>query len=149
MEKDTKVSNKIFKVLVVIFIVLVVLGMALSLYIKSIEKKEQEAYTRSVMPVIEERIERFADGNKDIASVTYHFEYDGANFIELYVADTWFNSTNIEKKRFAKAVRDNVKAILFEEGFIKADDRVGIYVYSVDGIELAESNMYGEIKLKD
>jgi len=149
MEKDTKASNKIFKVLVVIFIALVVLGMALSLYIKNIEKKEQEAYTRSVMPVIEERIERFVDDNKDITSITYHFEYDGVNFIELYVADTWFNSTNIEKKRFAKEVRDNVKAILFEEGFIKADDGVGIYVYSVDGIELAESNMYGEIKLKD
>ena len=149
MGKDTKTSNKIFKILVVIFVVLVVLVLALSLYSKSVEKKEQEAYTRSVMPVVEERIERFVDDNKDVISITYHFEYGGTNFIELYVADTWFNSTNIEKKRFAKAVRDNVKAILFEEGFIKADDRVGIYVYSVDGIKLAESNMHGEIKLKD
>ena len=101
------------------------------------------------LPVIEKRIDNLVELNDDIYNIKYHFEYGGTNFIEAYVHDTWFGSTDIQKKRFAMDIGENVKSILFEEGFIKANKRLGIYLYSIDGIPLAESNMHGDIKLKD
>ena len=152
MEKNIKTSDKVFKLLVRIFMVLIVISLILfgvNKYLDKQEKKQLEQQAIKSIPSIEERISKIIDDNTDIYDIKTHFEYDGINFIELYVMDTWFNSTDIQKKRFANDVRDNIKAILFEEGFIKADDRVGIYVYSVDGISLAEDGIGGEIKLKD
>ncbi|MBU5425016.1 hypothetical protein KQI41_01220 [Tissierella pigra] len=152
MEKNIKTSDKVFKLLVRIFMVLIVISLILfgvNKYLDKQEKKQLEQQAIKSIPIIEERISKIIDDNTDIYDIKTHFEYDGINFIELYVMDTWFNSTDIQKKRFANDVRDNIKAILFEEGFIKADDRVGIYVYSVDGISLAEDGIGGEIKLKD
>lgn len=141
-------GNKLFKGLVVLMIVLFAIGFVLKLYNDHIQKKEQEVFVNTVMPKIEKRIEQIIEANSDIIEIKPYFEYGGVNFIELYVADTWIFVTDIEKIRFAKDVRDNVKTILFEEGFIKANERVGIYVYSVDGIKLAESNIHDEIKLE-
>ena len=152
MEKNIKTSDKVFKLLVRIFMVLIVISLILfgvNKHLDKQEKKQLEQQAIKSIPIIEERISKIIDDNTDIYDIKTHFEYDGINFIELYVMDTWFNSTDIQKKRFANDVRDNIKAILFEEGFIKADDRVGIYVYSVDGISLAEDGIGGEIKLKD
>lgn len=144
-DKAYKVMVKIFKVLIALILVLVV---AIFFADKRIDKlKEQQA--NASLPVINERINNFIKANKDIYGIKTHFEYGGPNYIEAYVKDTWFGSTAIEQKRFAAGIRDNVKAILYEEGYIDTDDRLGIYVYTTDGILLAEDNAFGEIKLKD
>ena len=144
-DKAYKTMVKIFKVLIALILVLVV---AIFFVDKRIDKlKEQQA--NASLPVINERINNFIKANKDIHGIRTHFKYGGSNYIEVYVKDTWFGSTVIEQKRFAAGVRDNVKAILYEEGYIDADDRLGIYVYTTDGILLAEDNTFGEIKLKD
>ena len=155
MEKKIKTSDKVFNVLVVMFIiimtmtsVLLIVGMYLGRQESKQLEQQLEQQAMDKLPAIEEKVNKIIESNNDIHSIKYHFEYDGINFIEAYVMDTWFYSADIEKKRFAGDIRDNVKAILLEEGFIKADDRVGIYVYSYDGISLAESKMNGEIKLK-
>lgn len=155
MEKKVKTSDKVYIVLkkfiiiaIGITLILLIVGRYFDIQAKKLEKQQAQEYAMSKMPTIEERLEKLKGDNPDIVGIKTYFEYDGTNFIELYVADTWLYSTDIQQMRFASDVRDNVKAILFEEGFIKADDRVGIYVYSYDGISLAESKMNGEIKLK-
>lgn len=148
----TKKSDKVFKGLVnMLKILVVVLAtlFALIIYLDKQDEKKAKQQAMAKMPVIVKKVSELVEDNGDILDIKHNFEYGGINFIEAYVADTWFNSTNIEKKRYAMGIRDNVKLILFEEGFLELDDRVGIYVYSGDGIELATSDMYGEIKLKD
>lgn len=152
MAKEVKASDKVFKSLkiacITIFgIAIVLFGIGRYLEKQTRELKGQQANT--TLLIIYERIDEIIENNPDIIDIKTNFEFEGINFIELYVSDTWFNSTDIQKKRYTSNIRDNVKAILFEEGFIKADSRVGIYVYSFDGISLAESGMSGEIKLKE
>ena len=152
MAKDIKKSDRIFKGLIKLTIVLFAISIiifGLGFYKSKQAFKKEKQVAMSKIPVIETRIESFINDNKDINKINYNFEYKGTNFIELYVTDSWFYSTDIEKKRFAKAVQENVKSILFEEGFIRSDGRLGIYVMSIDGISLAESNINNEIKLKD
>ena len=152
MDKDIKKSDKIFKGLIRLTIALFAISIVifgLGVYKNKQAFKKETQVAMSKMPVIETRIESLINDNKDIHKINYNFEYKGTNFIELYVTDAWFYSTDIEKKRFAKAVQENVKSILFEEGFIRSDGRLGIYVMSIDGITLAESNINNEIKLKD
>lgn len=152
MEEKIKTSDKVFKILVRLLIVITIVTVVLFGFIIYLDKQDQKELKQQAMaklPIIEERVNSIIEENNDIYTIKHHFEYDGINFIEAYVHDTWFGSTDIEQKRFAMGISENVKSILFEEGFIKANDRLGIYVYSVDGIQLAESNMHGEIKLRD
>ena len=147
---ETKTSDKIFKTLTRLMII--IFGIALILfgigkYLDNQTKEFEKQQAEATLPVIMERIDIMTEANPDIHMIETDFEYNGTNYINLYVEDTWFNTDDIAKKRFASDVRDNVKSILFEEGFVKADDRVGIYVYSYDGISLAESKMNGEIKI--
>lgn len=147
---ETKTSDKIFKVLTRLMII--IFGIALILfgigkYLDNQTKEFEKQQAEATLPVIMERIDVMTEANPDIYMIETDFEYESINYVNLYVEDTWFNTEDVEKKRFASDVRDNVKSILLEEGFIKANDRVGIYVYSYDGISLAESKMNGEIKI--
>lgn len=151
MEKS-KTNEKIYKFLKVLIIVLFSLAIiifSIGRYMDKRIESTKRQLAMSKIPSIESKINTLVNNNHDIDDINYKFEYKGTNFIELYVKDTWFNSTDIEKKRFAKAIQENVKSILFEEGFINPNDRLGIYVFSVDGISLAESNFKDEIRLKD
>lgn len=145
-----KTSDKVFRFLVILcatlFFMVGVLALINFALGKKIEKQKREQ-AEAKLPAIYEQIEKIVENNKDIYKIEPYFEYDGVNFIHLYVRDTWFNTSSEGKKRFAAAVRNNVKDILYSEGFIEADDRVGIYVYSTDGILLAENDMYGQIEL--
>lgn len=152
MEKKIKKSDKRLKIL--IRLMMVIFGIALILFgigkcfdnqTKEMEKQQAEA----TLPNIMEQIDNVIEENPDIYMIETNLEFKGTNFITVYVEDTWFNTEDIGKKRFAKDIRDNVEGILFEEGFIKTDDRLGIYVYTKDGTALAESDMFGDIKLKD
>lgn len=150
MKDDIKTSDNVFGFLVKLIAVLFMVGLILYGYNTYLDKQEQKEIKKQIearLPIIEERIQEIIDANKDIYNIKTSFEYDGVNFIELYVEDTWFYSTDIQKKRFASDVRDNIHIILVEEGFIKSKDRLGIYVYSLDKIKLAESNMQDDIKI--
>lgn len=151
--KTIKISDRIYKILVVLAAILIFLGIALKVVNTIIDKRIENArreQANAKLPAIQKQIDKIIEANrKTIYSIEPHFEYDGVNFVHVYVTDVWFKGTDIEKKRFAMSIRDNIKDILVGEEFIEADDRVGIYVYTVDGILLAEEDMLGQIKLKE
>jgi hypothetical protein len=150
--EKAKTSDKVFKVLVnllKVLIVLIIIVSIINFFVGKQIAKQRERQANASLPIINERIGSIISANDDIYDIKTYFKYKGPNYISVYVTDTWFSTPDIQKKRFSADIRDNVKAILFEEGFIKAKDRVGIYVYTVDEILLAEDGMYGEIKLKD
>jgi len=150
--EKAKTSDKVFKFLVnllKVLIVLIIIVSAINFFVGKQIAKQRERQANASLPVINERIGNIIKSNDDIYDIRTHFKYKGPNYISVYVADTWFVTDDTQKKRFTADIRDNIKAILFEEGFIKAKDRLGIYVYTIDEILLAEDGMYGEIKLKD
>lgn len=107
----------------------------------TVEAKQNELFTDFMEELI-------ASSDGVIINVQPHFEDGDWSSAAVTVSDSWYNSQEHEKERFAESIGDTVKSVITNTNRVAEGKHVTVYFYDAYQKELASPKMTGGYKIK-
>lgn len=107
----------------------------------TVKEKQNELFFGAINELID-------SSNGVLLGIQPHFEDNEWNSVAVTVSDSWYNSAEHEKERFAETIGDTVKILVINAGKVVKDANVSVYFYDSYQKELASPKILGGYKIK-
>lgn len=107
----------------------------------AVKEKQDELFFTALNELIDS-----SDGV--IINVQPHFTKDDWSSVAVTISDSWYNSQEHEKERFAETIGDTVEKVVKNTEKVSGDKNITVYFYDTYQKELASPKIMGGYKIK-
>lgn len=108
---------------------------------ETLKEKQDELFVAAMNELIE-------SSNGVIVNIQPYFDDNDWSSAMVTVDDTWYNSQEHEKERFAETVAETVRTVIINTGKASKDKTIPVYFYDTYQKEVASPKVMGGYKIK-